>query len=1152
MKILCESCSAQYDLDESRIPPSGMMMKCPACLHQFKVTRTAASSPALAKPREIDLSPLHEVEQTPLPEDAPGMVAPKRSAPPPPGVPVAAHEEAELPAPKAAKASRPPVPPIPTLGKASKPPAIEVEPTRDDGGLSVGAPVALSDDGIDLPAPVSTRAPAPPPPIALEVADLPAPRPGPPSAELPAPKRAAGPPASLPSIGLDLDAPDPEDLGVALPPRPLRPSSPRFAGPPPVDDGPPGIALDVVPATDAVDVLAPKPIALDVVPATDAVDVLAPKAPPATQAPPHLDVDLPAPKQEATDVAPKGPSPDAATPAQDFATAAERVARPAKEAEPAKPVARPFEPEEEDAPAPKRRLRTALIAVGGVVTIIGAVGVGLGMFTSSGYFGAKLFSGRRAESEATMNAARKLLADDTLASYRKAALALKAITEAEPTLVEPAALEAQAHLAMARLGTQSAVKAAGALLQRFQGDPGGEPPPPDLLKARALELLVAGKPGEAKAKLQAVLQAAPSDASALVYLGWVELSLGDAAAAEQAFGKALKAEPSRAAALYGAGVARERLGDVAPAHDLYTRVLARSPEHFGAQVGVARTSVGRDGVTVQAAQAKIDEIVAKRSGTAAPRELSDAWTSLAQLAAKAGRRDEAEDRLRRALTLDPTSSRARVLLSRVQCDAKKCGESLDALKQVVAAEPRNVPARLQLVRALLETGAREEAGPQLAEAAQLAPTHPQVLYFLGRAQLGGEQPDPAKALTYFKEAVAADPKYIDAYLAESQTLAQLGKHAEALEALKQAEDKASDDPELMTELGQAYLALGRAAEAEARFRAALLKKPGLHDARVALGVALEAQGKPEDAAKEYDEVDRADPEYPGLAERRARLAASQGRNEVAWELYQKALGQGVPTHTLRLLAADLALKLDKPDEALALAQVVARDDERSPLARLTVARAHLAKQRWEDALAEGRRSATLADLPESHLVVAQALEKLNKLDQAMTEYNLARRPPVEAVASLGRARIMVRMGATRDALTELAVLVKDPKLRAPALLLLGDSYADQGQADKARHAYEDAVKAAPQSGEALFKLGRANYDAGRRKPAVELLARALKAEGETAPWAADAWLIVGDAQRELKVAGEALKAYKKYLELAPPDAKGRAEVLKHVSNLGDR
>ena len=104
MKISCERCSAQYDLDENRIPASGMTMKCPACLHQFTVRKSAAATvPTMPKPpappvaapppkppkREIELSTYHADEgPTPLPDAAPGMLPPD-------------PDEIDLPAPKA-------------------------------------------------------------------------------------------------------------------------------------------------------------------------------------------------------------------------------------------------------------------------------------------------------------------------------------------------------------------------------------------------------------------------------------------------------------------------------------------------------------------------------------------------------------------------------------------------------------------------------------------------------------------------------------------------------------------------------------------------------------------------------------------------------------------------------------------------------------------------------------------------------------------------------------------------------------------------------------------------------------------------------------------------------------------------------------------
>ncbi len=1160
MKITCESCSAQYDLDESRIPASGISMKCPACLHQFTVRKPgpgAAAAPPPPAKKEIALSDVDEErDETPLPDDAPGMVAPKRASGPPPippvrpaaplvppriaSTPIAMSDEMDLPAPKMKG---------PGLGHVSRPPPmpIEGETTRDDASLKISAPagraqeVDLSEDVIDLPGPVAERP---------EVIDLPAPKghssvqPMPRADEGPdllAPKRASG--RTVQPIGLDLDAPDPEDMGVRPMVRPSAGSPPP--GPPQLgelgDDGPPGLDLD-------------------------SIDVVAPKGP--SNASPHLsssngsEIDLPAPKQETMEVAPRRETMDVAPKMMQSAgdhslddpTPVEAIKfepkKAAADAAAAKAVAKAKAraPDEEDDEKPRRRLPRALIAAAVVLILVGGVGVGLGMFTGQGYFGANLWNGKRALNDARMNTARKLMADDTLASYKKVAIDLRLITEADTGNVEVAALEAQARLCEARLGVTAEGKAAEPLLKRAD-DGRKEQVTPEVEKARALKLLVAGKPADARAKISSVVQGAPSDAVALQYLGWIELQAGDYAAADAAFGKALAAEPGRAAAIYGAGLCKEREGNLAAAEELYGRALARSPNHFGAAVGQARVATQK-GAGTTSAQAKIEELIQKRSSTVGPKELADAWTSVGMMAAAAGRRDEAEDRLKRALALSPESTAVQVALARVRCDAHKCAESVLPLQKILQIEPKNLDARLALVRALVEGGQPDESVAMIAAAAAQAPKDARVLYWQGRVGLVAGDHDREKALQRFKDAIGADSKYIAAYLAESNAYAQLGKPDDALDALKQAEAKASDDPALMVELGQAYLGLGKAADAEARFRAALDKRPDFSAARIELGAALEAEDKAADAQKEYEAIAKKEPEYPGLAEKQARLQAKLGNREQAMELYTQALKQGVPTATLRLATAQLALDMDKAEQARQLAEWVTREDDRSAVAHLMVAKAQLALGHIEDALVEARRAAAFADLPEAHLIVGRALELLGKLDQSVTEYGMARKPPVEGEASLGRARILVRMGATRDALAELAALAKDPKLRAQALLLEADSYADLSQRDKARAAYEAAVKAGPESSEAAFKLGRLYLDSGKRKPAADMLERALKLAGDKAAFAAEAYLLLGDAHRESKENDAAIRAYKRYLELAPADAPQRVEVTRHLSMLG--
>jgi predicted Zn finger-like uncharacterized protein len=1206
MKIRCESCSAEYDLDESRIPPSGVQMKCPACLHQFLVKKPSAA-PASPPRKEIELSHVGD-DVTPLPPDVPGMSAPPTQreiplaavtgehAPKRPSfddadlpAPKATREEPELPAPKRPSQRTSPVPamapptiktappamvptlkapasptpraptipgPPPTLKSPPMPmpppvksPAMPAPPTTKTPPLKLltlarppSAPPAVdpSDGLVDLPAPVSARHSSAP--SLDDQPDLPAPK-GPsqkglraqPVVDLPAPKR--------PAPAVDLDAPDPEDMPLAKP-RPATPAAtfempsagididvdlvaPKLET---MDVAPKAETLDLAPKLETMD-LRPKAETMDLRPKAETMD-LRPKAETMDLAPKPETFDL-APKSGTLEVAPKGTSVDFSL---DEATPIEGIKVDQLQGAATKPAA--------EAPK-KRRGVAALIAVTVVLLLVGGAGVGLGLFTSAGWFGVNLITGKSAEVDAKLQASRKLMLADTLAGYKKAALDLRGLTEADARLTEALALEAQARLAEARLGVATEARTAEGLLGKLPTEP--KEITPEVARARALRLVVAGPPGPARSELKTILSSTPSDAVALTYLGWTELGAGDPVAADGAFAKAAQAEPGRTAALYGRGQALESQGKNEEAAAQYALALKASPDHFGAAVGAERVAAAKSGADV--AQQKIEDLITKRSSSVGPRELADAWATLGVLAAQAGRREEAEDRLKKALAHDADSVRGRVAMAQVDCDAGRASQAVAPMKKLLASQPGNLEARLALVRALVESGQAKDAAGTLEQAAKQAPKDARVAYLQGRLALADGN-DREGALKKFKEAVAADPRYIAAWLAESTTLAQLGKNDEALDALKQAETKASDDPQLTLELGQAYLGIHRATDAEARFRSALTKKPDFLPARMALAGALEAQNRLDDVQKEYQAVAAKQADYPGLLERQAALAARQGKRDEAWTLYGKALAQGVPTAGLKLQVASLALELGKLDDARKLVEEVVRADDRNAAAYVLQAKVLMARQNFDEAFGAAHRAVTLADLPEAHLVNGRALELLGKFDQAQEEYNLARHPPVEGEAALGRARVMVRQGATRDALTELAALAKDPKLRAQALLLQGDCFADQSQKDKARKAYEDAVKASPDSGEAAFKLGRMYLDAGKRPQAAAMLERSLKLGGDKAPYAVEAWLLDGDVHRESKEKDAAVRAYKKYLELAPLDASSRGEVTRQLSLLG--
>ncbi len=128
MKIICPKCGADYNINDSKIPPEGLHIKCPKCLHSFVATRDGAAPLAAgAQTGQVPAVPPPPVFGDPLASTS-GFAVP----PPPPPAPPQRRASAPLP----------PVPPI-----ASRPPAPPTGPTR---AANVDVSVDLLDEIEDL------------------------------------------------------------------------------------------------------------------------------------------------------------------------------------------------------------------------------------------------------------------------------------------------------------------------------------------------------------------------------------------------------------------------------------------------------------------------------------------------------------------------------------------------------------------------------------------------------------------------------------------------------------------------------------------------------------------------------------------------------------------------------------------------------------------------------------------------------------------------------------------------------------------------------------------------------------------------------------------------------------------------------------------
>ena len=249
-KVECPGCKAPYQVDERRIPSSGLKMRCPKCGTSFKVDppsegrRTgpnpvlggvfgigseseSAPPPALSAPApnpRVDLSGT-------IVGVAPGVPAAPLAPPPRPAVPVNLKGTMLGVAPAAAATAAPP--PRPAVPANLKGTMIGVAPAAAGANKAPPLPARRSTEAKPAPA-VPT---APPPSLALDPdsffdePDLPMP-----AAPLPTPGATRR--ASLGDPNLPSPLPQPfDDLPSPLPPHPFD-DLPATAGPRPFDDLP--------------------------------------------------------------------------------------------------------------------------------------------------------------------------------------------------------------------------------------------------------------------------------------------------------------------------------------------------------------------------------------------------------------------------------------------------------------------------------------------------------------------------------------------------------------------------------------------------------------------------------------------------------------------------------------------------------------------------------------------------------------------------------------------------------------------------------------------------------------------------------------------------------------------------------------------------
>jgi putative PEP-CTERM system TPR-repeat lipoprotein len=610
-----------------------------------------------------------------------------------------------------------------------------------------------------------------------------------------------------------------------------------------------------------------------------------------------------------------------------------------------------------------------------------------------------------------------------------------------------------------------------------------------LVKVRLL--LADGQLSAARQALDALLTDQPANAQAWMLKGRVAMMDGDTAAAIEALSRAEPEArkqlniPEQATLLVAliesqlsAGQADAASGSLAKMQKLAS--AAPVTAYLSARVSLAQGDASTAVATLQTLLAKVPDY--------APARLLLGAALLEQ-----GSVEQARSQLTSLIAEQPENMEARKLLARLhvsQGDTAAADRVLTDLPEGVRSDPTADWMRSAI---LSMSGDRAESLVVLEQAAKGDPSNVQLQLDLARAYLAaGRRDDAARVLQGVPEQKSGPAGK------QLQVLSRvMGQSAEqARRTLVAMGEEHPKDAQLRTVIGQFLLQTGDPEAADAQFRAALAETAGLVEARMGLaGVALR-KGEFDAARKELKQVTVEAPRYEQAYLALAAIAVRQKDAKEARQWLEQCISVLPSAVTARLGLAELSYnekQVAAADALLEQAVAVARD---KPTAMLMAGDVQLRAAQTGKAISFFDRAYT--QRPSSalavRLYVARKAEKQPGPDAILRQW--LKRQPGDAAARAALAEHLLSQDSLREAIAEYEQLAK----ATPSPVLLNNlAWAYQKVGDgKAESTAKRAYDAAPGNPSIADTYGWILLEKGRTAEALPLLEKAAKAMPENA------------------------------------------------------
>lgn len=269
----------------------------------------------------------------------------------------------------------------------------------------------------------------------------------------------------------------------------------------------------------------------------------------------------------------------------------------------------------------------------------------------------------------------------------------------------------------------------------------------------------------------------------------------------------------------------------------------------------------------------------------------------------AGRWEDAVTALHDALQLDPGDHQILLLLGINFLRLDRVRDAMECLEAARAFESEKPDSCIALIEAYTRLGLHEQAEEMFYRVLQFEGDHAQAYANIAESLI--DRKEYARAMYCLREAANLDPTLPRVHARLGHVHAESGRHERARQLFLRELRENPGDVETLLDLGCLLVDMNRFGEASEKFRRVVELEPENADAHFYLGDLAQRRHRFDEARSMFAVVLRLDPEYPEARRRLAKLALDRGAIGEARRLLRRDL-RSLREHSGEFTPGDLS------------------------------------------------------------------------------------------------------------------------------------------------------------------------------------------------------------------------------------------------------